>query len=164
MIPSLRALLQDDLIIEEIEARDKQGVLREFARLLKSRNRVDDEEELVRILLERESLGSTGIGDGVAIPHGKLPMCSDMIVAFGRSSRGVDFQAMDSKPVYLFFLLVTPEDKPGDHLKALARISRIIRNPALRESLKTAPHWQELQRLICHEDSKYPQPQAAPKV
>lgn len=164
MIPTLRSLLQDDLIIEEIEAGDKLGVLREFAHLLKSRNRIDDEEKLVTILLERESLGSTGIGDGVAIPHGKLPLCSDMIIAFGRSSRGVDFQAMDAKPVHLIFLLITPEDKPGDHLKALARISRIIRNPALRESLRSAPHWRELQRLICQEDSKYPQPLAAPKT
>lgn len=161
MIPSLRVLLQDDLILEEIEAIDKRGVIREFARLLKSRNRVEDEEELVRILLEREALGSTGIGDGVAIPHGKLPLCSGMIVAFGRSSRGIEFQAMDAKPVTLFFLLVTPENKPGDHLKALARISRIVRNPALRESLRAAPHRRELQRLICQEDGKYPQPQAA---
>lgn len=164
MTPSLRTLLRDGLIIEELGAVDKQGVLREFARLLKSRNRVNDEEKLVRLLLEREALGSTGIGDGVAIPHAKLSPCPDMIVAFGRSSRGVDFQAMDTKPVNLFFLLITPEDKPGDHLKALARISRIIRNPDLRESLRTAPHWQELQRLICQEDSKYPQPQTAPQT
>jgi PTS system nitrogen regulatory IIA component len=162
-MPTIRDLLQDDLIIEEIEAIEKQGVLREFARLLKSRNRVDSEEELLRALLERESLGSTGIGDGVAIPHGKLSMGSEMIVAFGRSSKGVDFQSLDAKPVYLFFLLVTPEDRPGDHLKALARISRILKNPVLRESLKTAPHKQELQRLIYQEDAKYPQPQTGLK-
>jgi PTS system nitrogen regulatory IIA component len=162
-MPTIRDLLQDNLIIEEITAGDKQGVLREFARLLKVLNRVDDEEELLSALLERESLGSTGIGDGVAIPHGKLPMGSDMTVAFGRSSKGIDFQAIDSKPVFLFFLLVTPEDKPGDHLKALARISRILKNPLLRESLRTAPNRQELQRLIYQEDGKYPQPQAVPK-
>jgi PTS system nitrogen regulatory IIA component len=162
-MPAIRDLLQDNLIIEEIEAVDKRGVLREFARLLKSMNRVDDDEELLRALLERESLGSTGIGDGVAIPHGKLHTGSEMTVAFGRSSKGVDFQSMDSKPVFLFFLLVTPEDQPGDHLKALARISRILKNPVLRESLRTAPHRQELQRLIFEEDSKYPQPQAALK-
>ena len=102
-MPTIRDLLKDDLVIEEIEAVDKRGVLREFARLLKSVNRVDNEEDLLRALLERESLGSTGIGDGVAIPHGKLPMGSEMIVAFGRSSKGVDFQSMDSKPVFLFF-------------------------------------------------------------
>jgi PTS system nitrogen regulatory IIA component len=160
-MPTIRDLLQDDLIIEEIKADDKRGVLCEFARLLKATDRVDDEEELLRALLEREALGSTGIGDGVAIPHGKLPMGSGMVVAFGRSSTGVDFQAIDSKPVFLFFLLVTPEDKPGDHLKALARISRILKNPLLRESLRTASHRQELQRLICQEDAKYPQPQVA---
>lgn len=159
-MPTIRDLLQDNLIIEEIEAVDKQGVLREFARLLKSMNRVDNEEELVQALLEREALGSTGIGDGVAIPHGKLPRGSEMIVAFGRSRTGVDFQSMDGKPVFLFFLLVTPETKPGDHLKALARISRILKNPLLRDSLRTAPHRQELQRLIYEEDSKYPQPRA----
>jgi len=163
-MPTIRDLLQENLIIEEFEAVDKRGVLREFARLLKSMNRVDNEEELLRVLLERESLGSTGIGDGVAIPHGKLPMSSEMIIAFGRSKRGVDFQAMDSKPVHLFFLLVTPEDRPGDHLKALARISRILKNPDLRECLQTAPTRQELQRLIYQEDSKYPQPQSAPKT
>lgn len=162
-MPTIRDLLQDNLIIEELEAVDKTGVLREFARRLKAMNRVDSEEELLRVLLEREALGSTGIGDGVAIPHGKLPMGSEMIVAFGRSSKGVDFQAMDAKPVHLFFLLVTPEDKPGDHLKALARISRILKNPVLRESLRTSPHRQEIQRLIFQEDSKYPQPQAVLK-
>ncbi len=160
---TIRDLLQDNLIFEELEAIDKPGVLREFARRLKAMNRIDSEEELLRVLLERESLGSTGIGDGVAIPHGKLPMGSEMIVAFGRSSKGVDFQAMDSKPVTLFFLLVTPEDRPGDHLKALARISRILKNPVLRESLRTSRHRQEIQRLIYQEDSKYPQPQAVQK-
>lgn len=162
-MPTIRDLLQECLIIEEIEAVDKKGVLREFARLFKAMNKVDDEEELFRALLERESLGSTGIGDGIAIPHGKLPIGSEMIVAFGRSSQGVDFQSLDSKPVFLFFLLVTPEDRPGDHLKVLARISRILKNPVLRESLRTAPHRQELQRLIYQEDSKYPLPQAVLK-
>jgi PTS system nitrogen regulatory IIA component len=90
-------------------------------------------------------------------------MSSEMSVVFGRSSKGIDFQAMDSKPVFLFFLLVTPEDRPGDHLKVLARISRILKNPVLRESLRSASHRQELQRLIYQEDSKYPQPQAVLK-
>lgn len=150
-------LLQDDLVIEEIKATDKIGVIREFAGILQATGRVTDAEALVRVLLERESLGSTGIGDGVAIPHGKLSFISNMIVAFGRSSRGVDFQSLDAKPVYLFFLLVTPDNKPGDHLKALARISRILKNPDLRENLKRTSDRQELKRLIYEEDSKYPQ-------
>ena len=135
---TIKDLLRHNLILDEIEASDKIGVFREFARLLKSTDRIKDEDELVRVLLERELLGSTGIGDGVAIPHGKLHMIPEMIVAFGRSRKGVNFDSIDSKPVYLFFLLVTPEDMPGEHLRALARISRILKNPALRENLKQA--------------------------
>jgi PTS system nitrogen regulatory IIA component len=162
-MPTIRDMLSENLIIEELEAVDKRGVLYEFAHLLKSKNKVENEEELLRVLLEREALGSTGIGDGVAIPHGKLPMSSEMIIAFGRSKKGIDFQAMDSMPVHLFFVLVTPEDRAGDHLKALARISRVLKNPDLREGLKTASTGQELQRLIYQEDSKYPQPPSALK-
>jgi PTS system nitrogen regulatory IIA component len=154
---NIKDLLQDDLVLEELKATDKIGVLREFAAHLKNAGKVADAEELLRVLVERESLGSTGIGDGVAIPHGKLGVLRDMIVAFGRSSSGVDFQSMDSKPAHLFFLLVTPADRPGDHLKTLARISRILKNPVLRNNLKHAAYRQELQRLICEEDSKYPQ-------
>jgi len=153
----IKDLLQDDLVLEELKATDKIGVLREFAAHLEHAGKVADAEELVRVLVERESLGSTGIGDGVAIPHGKLGVLREMIVAFGRSSSGVDFQSMDCKPAYLFFLLVTPADRPGDHLKTLARISRILKNPVLRDNLKHAVYRQELQRLICEEDSKYPQ-------
>ncbi len=156
---TIRDLLQDNLIIEEIAARDKMGVLHEFARLLKSKGKIDSEEELFRVLTERETLGSTGVGDDVAIPHGKLHSIPEMIVAFGRSRGGVDFQSLDAKPVFLFFLLVTPNDKPGEHLKALARISRILKNPTLRAELIQAPRRQDIQRLIYEEDSKYPQPQ-----
>ncbi len=153
---NIRDLLHDDLVIEEIAATEKAGVLAEFAGLLKTKGKIRDERELVRILLEREALGSTGIGDGIAIPHGKMAMIADTIVAFGRSTAGIDFQSLDRKPVHLFFLLVTPADRPGDHLKTLARVSRILRNPLFRESLRTAPGRSELRRLICEEDGRYP--------
>jgi PTS system nitrogen regulatory IIA component len=159
---TIKDLLQDDLVIEEIAATDKMGVLREFARLLRATGRVQNEEELVRVLAERESLGSTGIGNGVAIPHGKLSNIQEMIMAFGRSNRGVEYQSLDAQPVYLFFLLITPDDKPGDHLKALARVSRILKNPVLRDGLRKASRRRELQRLITEEDGKYPQPQPLP--
>jgi PTS system nitrogen regulatory IIA component len=157
---TIKDLLRHNLILDEIDASDKVGVFREFARLLKSTDRITDEDELVRVLQERELLGSTGIGDGVAIPHGKLHKIPEMIVAFGRSRKGVNFDSIDSKPVYLFFLLVTPEDMPGEHLRALARISRILKNPALRENLKHASRGDELLKLIYEEDSRYPQPLA----
>ncbi|HUI46216.1 MAG TPA: fructose PTS transporter subunit IIA [Nitrospirota bacterium] len=155
---TIKDLLQNDLIIENLAATDKNGVLREFARLLKEKGKIEDEENLVRVLTEREALGSTGIGDGVAIPHGKLGSLSEIIVAFGRSMYGVEYQSLDAKPVFLFFLLVTPDDKPGDHLKTLARISRILKNSALRTSLRQAPGRQEMRILLFEEDSKYPQP------
>jgi len=156
----IKDLLQENLIIEDIKAQDKPGVLREFAELITAAGKSRDADEIIRILMERESLGSTGIGGGIAIPHGKLPRTSDMIVAFGRSSSGVAYQSMDGEPVYLFFLLMTPEENPGEHLKTLARISRILKNPTLRENLRNATRRQELQRLIEEEDGKYPQPHA----
>jgi nitrogen PTS system EIIA component len=156
---TIRDLLQDDLIIEEIAATDKIGVFREFSRLLRSTNRIKNEESLVRILLERESLGSTGIGDGVAIPHAKMHLLPESIVAFGRSGSGIDFQSLDEKPVYLFFLLVTPDDMPEEHLKALARISRILKNPLIREKLKSAPYQRQIKKIILEEDGRYSQPQ-----
>jgi PTS system nitrogen regulatory IIA component len=161
---TIRDLLQDELVIEEIKATDKLGVIREFSRLLKSAGRIENEDELVRVLLERESLGSTAVGDGVAIPHAKLHFLPEMIIAFGRSSRGIDFQSIDEKPVYLVFLLVTPDDRPGEHLKALARISRILKNPVLRENLKRSSQGKQLQMFICDEDSKYPEPQGTQRT
>lgn len=157
----IKDLLSADLIIENINATDKMGVIREFADLLKTAGKVRDADELFRVVVERESLGSTGIGEGVAIPHGKLPFIHEMIVAFGRSCKGVDFQSVDGKPVSIFFLLVTPEDNPGEHLRTLARISRILKNPSLRENLRNALDRGMLLRLIEDEDAKYPQPQAS---
>lgn len=154
---TLKELLQGDLIIADIKAIDQVGVIREFAAHVCAVGRVRDADELTRVLLERESMGSTGIGDGVAIPHGKLHALSEVVVAFGRSHRGVDYQSLDDKPAYLFFLLVTPADSPGEHLKMLARISRILKNPVLREQLRTVPDGRELHQLILEEDSKYPQ-------
>ena len=157
---TIKDMLRQDLILDDIKASDKTGVLREFAGLLKSADKIKDEDELARVLLERELLGSTGIGDGVAIPHGKLHIIPEMIVAFGRSRNGVNYDSIDSQPVYLFFLLVTPEDMPGEHLRALARISRILKNPVLRDNLRRASRREELLRLIYEEDSRYPQPVA----
>jgi PTS system nitrogen regulatory IIA component len=152
----IQGLLEGDLIIEDLLATDKVGVIREFADLLVSRGRVKDADELVRVVLERESQGSTGIGDGIAIPHAKSRAISEAVVVFGRSRQGVDFQTLDGKPAYLFFLLVSPEDHPGEHLKTLARISRIMRNASLRDRLRGCRDRAEIQKLIYDEDGKYP--------
>lgn len=154
-MPNLHDLLAGELIIGDLRARDKEGVIREFAALLRTAGRIGDADELVRVVLDREALGSTGIGDGIAIPHAKSAALADVVVAFGRSGAGVDFHSLDGKPAHLFFLLVTPADKPGDHLKTLARISRIMKNPQLRRLLMDTAGPEEILRLILEEDGKY---------
>lgn len=150
-------LFPDNLVIDDLRSTDRRGVFFEFAGILAEAGRIADGDELVRVLTDRESLGSTGIGDGVAIPHGKLKGLGQMVVAFGRSLRGVDFSARDGKPAHLIFLLVAPEESPGDHLKVLARISRILKNPAFRDDLRRAPHRADLRRMIVEEDGRYSQ-------
>jgi PTS system nitrogen regulatory IIA component len=152
----IQDILAGDLIIEDLQATDKAGVVREFVALLADRGKVRDADELTDVLLARESQCSTGIGDGIAIPHARSQAVDEMVIAFGRSVRGIDFQSLDGKPAHLFFLLVTPEDRPGDHLKTLARISRVLRNPVLRQELMRSSIRQEIQKLLIDEDSKYP--------
>ena len=146
----------EELIIDELAARSKPEVLREFSELLAENGQVADKEELVRILAAREALGSTGIGDGVAIPHGKMKGMKGLVLAFGRSRRGVEFESLDGEPAHLFFLLVAPEDAPGEHLKALARISRLMKNGGFREALMKAADKKEIKRIIAQEEDSRP--------
>lgn len=141
-------MIGEDLIIEDLAATSKLDVLREFSRLLFDTGRVTDREGLTKVLVARETLGSTGIGDGVAIPHGKLDTIGDLILAFGRSKAGVDFDSLDGQPAHLFFLLLAPENAPGDHLKALARVSRLMKNRELREALMNAAGASEIRQVI----------------
>jgi PTS system nitrogen regulatory IIA component len=109
----------------------------------------------VQALEDRERLNSTALGEGVAIPHGKLAGVKRVLAAFGRSSQGVDFSSLDGKPTHLFFLLVAPEDSAGAHLKALARISRLLKDQGFRAKLLRASDARELYRTIREEDEKY---------
>ena len=113
-----------------------------------------DPEAMLRVFLEREQLGSTGIGDGIAIPHGKLAGLDGMVLAFGRSRKGVEFEALDGKPVHLFFLLAAPENSAGRHLKALARISRMLKDGAFRRNLLEAKERDDLVRIIAQKDDE----------
>ncbi len=146
----------EELIISELSARSKQEVLREFSDLLAETGKVEDKDELVRILAAREALGSTGIGDGVAIPHGKMKGINGIVLAFGRSRRGVEFDSLDGEPAHLFFLLIAPEDAPGEHLKALARISRLMKNGGFRDALMRAADKKEIKRIIAQEEDSRP--------
>ncbi len=140
--------LRAEGIICPLSANSKEEVLKELVEpIVKAHPRVD-RDRLLKTLLERESLGSTGIGGGVAIPHGKFEGLDKLASSFGRSPRGIDFSSMDSKPAHIFFLLVAPKNCAGDHLKALARISRLLKDPLLLTSLQKSESPGDIYRVL----------------
>jgi PTS system nitrogen regulatory IIA component len=151
----LSEILDQDNIIPDLKAKDKKGVLEELAEVIVSHEPSLDKGSLVRVLLERERLGSTGIGDGVAIPHGKFRGLRHPIISFGRSRRGLDFESMDGQPAFLFFLLVAPENSASVHLKALAKIAKILKNSSFRNVLLQAPTKKELYQTIIQNDEEF---------
>ena len=148
--------LQDKAISVELNSTSKEGVIRELVHCLVKAGQIKpaDEEKLVPILLAREALGSTGIGQGVGIPHGKSNFVKQLVGAFGLSKRGVNFDSLDGEPVNIFFLLVAPEDSAGPHLKALAKISRLLKDRFFRESLKECKDEKQVLKIIQQEDQK----------
>jgi len=147
--------LDPKCILPDLQAANKRGVLEELATALVSGHKEVTLQTVVEVLLERERLGSTGIGDNIAIPHGKLPQLSQMLLAFGRSLKGVDFDSMDGKPSHLFFLLLAPVNSSGLHLKALAKISRMLMSQTFRESLMESKGAEEILRLIEEKDAEF---------
>lgn len=139
-------------VIDELCGPTAQDALTELCRPLVATGL--DSQHLLEMLLAREKLGSTGIGDGVAIPHVRVPGLPVLRASFGRSRAGIDFSAIDSKPTFLFFTLFSPEKPAGIHLTALARISQILRAPSLRESLRNAKDAAEIYQIIEAEDAK----------
>jgi PTS system nitrogen regulatory IIA component len=148
-------ILVKDAVILDVDSQDKPAVLERLARAVAGAETGVDADRLLQVLIERENLQSTGIGDGVAIPHGKLPGLARLLAGFARSPRGVDFQSIDGQPTYLFFLLVVPEHSGGMHLKALARISRFFRDAGFRKALMEAETRDDVLRAIEEEDAKF---------
>jgi nitrogen PTS system EIIA component len=146
--------LRADAVIANVSGQTGAAVLAELCRPLAATQKVD-QQRLVDTLLEREKLGSTGIGEGVAIPHGKVPGLPALMASFGRAPQGIDFRAIDGRPTHLFFTLFAPENSAGAHLKALARISRIFKNASFRDAIMKARSAEEIYRLIEAEDAKY---------
>jgi PTS system nitrogen regulatory IIA component len=145
--------LKPELIIEEIQGKNKYEVLEEFSHCIENVQGLKA-DKVIHVLIEREKLGSTGIGDGVAIPHGKLHDLEHLICCFGRSRQGIDFEAIDGNPVHLIFLLLAPENSAGTHLKALAKISKILKDPAFRQQLLDAENAEKIYQIIKEEDDK----------
>jgi PTS system nitrogen regulatory IIA component len=147
-------LLNEQLILPNLVGTTKQNIIEEVVEHLAKVQKGIHAGELLKALLEREKLGSTGIGNGIAIPHGKLGGLSDIILVFARSTAGVPFEAIDGKPVHLIFLLVAPANSTGGHLKALARLSRLLKNDAFRRTLLTAPTAPDILNAIANEDKR----------
>ncbi|MEE8128137.1 MAG: PTS sugar transporter subunit IIA [Nitrospinaceae bacterium] len=147
-------ILKEDYIIADLEAGDKEGTLSEVSLFLKHKGAIPDHGKLLQALLDREQLGSTGIGDNMAIPHAKYEDIEQIITVFARSRKGVDFQSLDRKPVHFIFLLLSPPASTGLHLKALAKIARLFKNPSLRENILKAENADTIHSLIFEEDSK----------
>lgn len=146
--------LNEKAITANLKATTKEAALRELVDLLAKAEGIKNKEDLLKVLMNRESLGSTGIGQGVGIPHAKTNTVKKLVAALGISETGVNFDALDGEPVHIFFLLVAPEDSAGPHLKGLARISRLLKDKFFRESLKQLKEDKAILKLIKEEDAK----------
>jgi PTS system nitrogen regulatory IIA component len=148
-------ILKKEFIIENLVSADKASVLEELSLFLKSKGLVPEKENLLNALMEREKLGSTGIGENVAIPHAKSSEIDQIVTIFARSIKGVEFDSLDKKPVHFIYLVLAPEKSSGQHLKVLARISRLLKNKSLREAIMNASETNQIYSIIADEDSKY---------
>ena len=147
-------VLPKEAIIDNLQAQDKNGILEELVRPIADITGLD-KEILVQVLVERERLGSTGIGGGIGIPHGKLKDLESLVLGFGLARKGVDFDSMDGRPTHIFFLLLTPENSTGLHLKLLARISKILKHDPFKEKLLNAADREEIYAVIEEEDEEF---------
>jgi len=147
--------LNKKAICANLKSVDKEGVIKELIDILADAGTIKGKkDEITKILMAREALGSTGIGQGVGIPHGKSSHMKSLVAAFGLSKKGVDFESLDGEPTYIFFLLLAPEDSAGPHLKALARISRLLKDKYIREMLKQAESEKDIIKIISDEDQR----------
>jgi PTS system nitrogen regulatory IIA component len=150
-------ILQPVMVVPEVASVDKEGLIRELsAHLCKNEDSLKGNVDAVfKALIARERLGSTGVGESVAIPHAKIPGLANLTAAFGRSTAGIPFDAIDSQPVRLVFVLLVPENSAGAHLKALARIARLLKSGGFRERLLGLPDAGAIYDAFLEEDAKY---------
>ena len=148
--------LSKKAIVTDLKSTKKEDILRELVDALVSAGEIEKRHrsKLIEALMAREILGSTAIGQGVGIPHAKSDCVKKLVAVFGLSRKGVNFDSLDGEPVYIFFLLLAPEDSAGPHLKALARVSRLLKDKYFRETLKSAKDEKGLIKIIKQEDQK----------
>ena len=148
-------ILKKESVIANLAGKNKLEVIKEMTEFLKKNNIIKDDQALFETLMEREKLGSTGIGENVAIPHGKSDELTQIITVFARSLNGVDFESLDQKPVHFVCMVIAPAHSTGQHLKALARISRLFKNQGLREGILKSEDADAIYSLLLEEDSKF---------
>jgi PTS system nitrogen regulatory IIA component len=148
----IRDILKDSAVIVGLKADTKKAVLEEMVSVLFEQGVVSDKQKMLEVLLARESLGSTGIGQGIAIPHGKSGVAKELAAACGISRGGVDFDALDDEKVFVIFLLVAPEDQASQHLKALARVSALLKDKYFRKALIAAEKAEDVTRVLDQEE------------
>ena len=151
----IREILKSECIVTDLRAETKTDVIRELSALMAEQYPEVDAEALCEVLTERERLGSTGIGHGVAILHGKLATLNNIVTGFGRSPSGIDFDAQDGEPVHLFFVLIAPKNSASLHLKAMARLSRLLKDPHFRNRLFEANNCEKVFDVIVSEDERF---------
>jgi nitrogen PTS system EIIA component len=147
-------VLPKEAIITDMKSKVKGEVIEELVASISKITGISS-SELVRVLLERERLGSTGIGGGIGIPHGKLKDLGSLIMGFGLSRKGVDFESIDGRPAHLFFIILTPENSTGLHLKLLARISRLLKNESFKKKLMKATDSDQIYSIIEEVDEDF---------
>ena len=150
----LSDILRESSVIADIKGVTKREILFEMVETLKNAKLIDDVDSVVDIIMEREKLGSTGIGDGVAIPHGKMKKLNTILCVAGRSKEGVNFDAVDRQPVHIFFLVLAPEDSASMHLKVLSRISKVLRDQSFRKKILKLADAHEIYTNIIEADDK----------
>jgi len=147
--------LKEEWVIPDLQGTDKRSVLKELSSVLVKPCQVASVEELLQVLLEREKLQSTGIGEGIAIPHGRLKKLKDFFICFGRSLKGVDFDSIDGKQSQIFFLVMAPENSAVENLKLLSRIVTLLKESSFKKKLIGASSRKELFETLSAEDEKY---------
>jgi len=148
-------ILTKESVIADLLGDNKVEVIKEMTQCLKKNNFIKNDQALFETLMEREKLGSTGIGENVAIPHGKSDEVTQIITVLARSKNGVEFESLDQKPVHFVCMVIAPAHSTGQHLKVLARISRIFKNQGLREDILNAGNSDSIYSILIHEDSKF---------
>ena len=151
----INEILGKENIIADLTGKNKESVLLELTEFLKQNGSVKDKDALLLALVEREKLGSTGIGENVAIPHAKSDEIDSILTLFARSVEGVDFDSLDKKPVHFVCLVIAPTQSTGHHLKALARVSRLLKNQELRDNILKAQDCKGIYSVLLEEDAKF---------